>query len=345
MDSAGHAHGGIAREALEAAPAFRPRFPWLTGDLQTLRNMIVRPRPRFDDAPAERLAFAMEDGTGDVLLSDLHLRQRAARPAAPLPLALLIHGLTGCGESFYVLATARALLDRCFPVLRLNLRGAGPNAGTCREQYHAGRTGDVLKITAALDPALTRSGVVAVGYSLGGNVLLKLLAEAGTGSPIRRAAAVSPPIDLASAARCILRRRNTLYHRYLLANMKSEVRRTRGGLAPKYAAAVEAARDIVTYDDTVVAPRYGFASAADYYARCSSAPLLGSIRVPSLVIHARDDPWIPADALEAYSSKSTNPQLRILLTDRGGHVGFHGAGSRMPWHDPLIADFLSTPSC
>ena len=329
MDSAGH-----IGERARAADTFRPRFPWLTGDLQTVRNMVVRPRPSFADAPAERLSFAMDDSTGDALLADLHLAKAPARP-----LAVLIHGLTGCGESFYVLATTRALLDRGFPVLRLNLRGAGPNAGACREQYHAGRTGDVAKVLASLDPALMRHGIVAVGYSLGGNVLLKLLAETGNAAPVRRAAAVSPPVDLAAAARCILRPRNRLYHRYLLARMKEEARATRGGLEARVAAAVATARHIVEYDDTVVAPRYGFASAADYYARCASGPALGAIRVPSLIVHARDDPWIPSGALDA-AARARNPSLNIVLTARGGHVGFHGAGSTVPWHDALIARFL-----
>lgn len=326
------------RAAGDAMATFRARFPWLTGDLQTVRNMIVRPRPEFADAPAGRLAFAMADGTGDALLGDLHV------PKAPhRPLAVLVHGLTGCGESFYVLATARALLDRGHPVLRLNLRGAGPSAGACREQYHAGRTGDVAKVLASLDPALVRRGIVAVGYSLGGSVLLKLLAESGAAAPIRRAAAVSPPLDLAAAARRILRPRNRLYHRYLLARMKDEARATRGGLDARLAAAVEAARHIVEFDDTVVAPRFGFASAADYYARCAPGPALGAIRVPSLVVHSRDDPWIPPDAHEA-AAASGNPRLRVVLTARGGHVGFHGAGAALPWHDSLIADFFAEPT-
>jgi predicted alpha/beta-fold hydrolase len=335
MDNAEH-----IGERARVADRFRPRFPWLTGDLQTVRNMLVRPRPSFADAPAERLSFAMDDGTGDALLADLHLPKAMGRPLIERPLAVLIHGLTGCGESFYVLATTRALLDRGFPVLRLNLRGAGPNAGACREQYHAGRTGDVAMVLASLDPALTRQGLVAVGYSLGGNVLLKLLAETGSAAPIRRAAAISPPVDLAAAARCILRPRNRLYHRYLLARMKEEARATRGGLEARVAAAVAAARHIVEYDDTVVAPRYGFASAADYYARCASGPVLDAIRVPSLIVHARDDPWIPPTALEA-AAGAGNPSLSIVLTARGGHVGFHGAGSTVTWHDTLTEEFLS----
>jgi predicted alpha/beta-fold hydrolase len=329
----------IAESTPVAPPAavagFRARFPWLGGDLQTLRNMIVRPRPRFDDAPGERLAFVMEDGTGDALLGDLH----RPKGAGTRPLALLVHGLTGCGESFYVLATARHLLDRGLAVLRLNLRGAGPSAGTCAEQYHAGRTADLRRVLAALDASLTRNGVLAVGYSLGGNLVLKLLAEEGTGAPIRRAAAISPPVDLAAAARRILRPRNWLYQRYLLGRMKAEANATRGGLAARFAEAVRAARTIVAYDDTVVAPRYGFASAADYYARCSSGPALSGIRVPTLIVHSRDDPWIPSAALEAADRR--HPSVRIMLTARGGHVGFHGSPMKTPWHDTLAGEFFA----
>jgi len=317
-----------------AAP-FRPRFPWITGDLQTVRNMIVRPRVDFADAPGRRLEFAMDDGTGDVLLATLHeLRGVTARP-----LAVLIHGLTGDANSFYVQSTARALLDRGFAVLRLNLRGAGPSAGLCREQYHAGRSADLVRVLESLEPRLIRHGIVAVGYSLGGNTLLKLLGEAGQGASIRAAAAVSPPADLAGAARCIQRPRNALYQRYLLARMKAEARQSRGGLAEPYVAALAAARTIVGYDDTVVAPRYGFASAADYYARCTALAFAGAIRVPTLVIHAHDDPWIPDEPFAAPVWHS-NAHLRLVLSKRGGHVGFHGRGGRQPWHDGLLARFF-----
>lgn len=332
LDTAPAASTAIAATAL---PPFRARFPWLGGDLQTLRNMIVRPWLRFDDAPGQDLHFAMDDGTGDALLADLH------EPAGAMtrPLAILIHGLTGDAESFYVLATARALLDQGFAVLRLNLRGAGRSAGTCREQYHAGRTADVVRVLAMLEPRLMRNGIVAVGYSLGANLLLKLVGETGQGAPFRAVAAVSPPADLAGAARCMLRPRNALYHRYLLRRMKAEARATKGGLAPALAAALARARSIVAYDDTVVAPRYGFASVADYYARCSGLGFAGSIRVPTLVVHARNDPWIPVLPFEDPVWRA-NPRLRLALSNSGGHVGFHGTCTTQAWHDALIARFF-----
>jgi predicted alpha/beta-fold hydrolase len=324
-----------AEEEASADRPFRPRFPWLTGDLQTIRNMVVRPRFNFADAPARRLEIAMADGTGDTLIGFLH----APRNSARRPLALLIHGLTGDSESFYIQSAARALLDASFPVLRINLRGAGASAGLCREQYHAGRSADFCRVIEAVPRPHRETGLVVAGFSLGGNTLLKLLGEVGAPADIRAAAAISPPVDLASAAVCIRRPRNALYQRYLLAQMKQEARRCRDGLPPAVAGAVAAARNIVAFDDTVVAPRYGFASAADYYARSSAQAYASAIRTPTLVVHACDDPWIPPEPFGA-PVWTANPALHLVLSRYGGHVGFHAAGTRRPWHDDLLVRFF-----
>jgi hypothetical protein len=325
---------GAAIDPRATAP-FRPRWPWLGGDLQTVRNLIVRPRPSFADAPPATLAFPMADGSGDVLIGYRHEPGGRARS-----LVVLIHGLTGCAESYYVLATARHLLDRGHAVLRLNLRGAGASAGRCREQYHAGRTADLRAVLDVLTCERVGGRLFAVGYSLGGNALLKLLGEDGTATPLAAAAAVSAPIDLAAAAACMRRPRNRLYERYLLRRMKAEARASRGGLAANLDAAARAAATIVAFDDGVVAPRYGFASAADYYARCSSAAYLGAIAAPTLVMHAADDPWIPCAAYRALPW-SDLPRLTPIIAAGGGHVGFHGAGSRTAGHDRAIGDFLA----
>jgi len=102
---------------------------------------------------------------------------------------------------------------------------------------------------------------------------------------------------------------------------------------------MRAARSVVEFDDHVVAPRYGFASAVDYYARCSAQAVIGAIQVPALVIHSRDDTWIPAQPFLDRAWRA-NPRLRLALSERGGHVGFHGAGGQTPWHDTLIGQFF-----
>ncbi len=333
-DRAAAARDRMASDDCAVADPFRARAPWYGGDLQTLRNMIVRPRIDFGDAPAAALHFPMADGTGDALSGRLH------RPAVATsrPLALLIHGLTGDADSYYLRITARHLLDRGYPVVRLNLRGAGETATRCREQYHAGRTADLRRVLDLLADEVRGNGMIAIGYSLGGNMLLRLLGEGG-GGPIRAAVSISAPIALAEACRHIESRRNLIYHRYFLRRLKAEARASRGGLRPEIEAAAARARSIFEYDDTVVAPRYGFASAPDYYARSSALSVLPSITVPTLILHARNDPWIPPGAYE-HAVALANPALRITISDGGGHVGFHGRGSTLPWSDQMLRKFL-----
>lgn len=318
-----------------AYPTFRPRLPWIGGDLQTLRNYLVRPRYDLSGWARESLELAMADGSGDRLVASLH------RPAAAAgkPLAILLHGLTGCADSTYILATARHLLGLGHPVLRLNLRGAGPSARTCRLRYHAGRSRDLADALAALGPERVGSGVIAIGYSLGANMLLKYLAEQGEGGPIIAAAAVSAPIDLKAAAFRLMERRNRLYHRFLLSRMKDELVAAddRAAKDPHFLARLDT---VYAFDQAVVAPENGFASADDYYARSSAQRFLAAIRTPTLVIFARNDPWIPAAAYDGFDW-GTNPNLTPLIVEGGGHVGFHGVGSPIPWHDRCVAQLIA----
>ncbi len=170
-------------------------------------------------------------------------------------------------------------------------------------------------------------------------MLLKFLGEDGTDAPVRAAAAVSAPIDLAAAARRILMRRNGVYHWNLLRAMKIEATSPAAELAPSERLAIEQARTIVEFDDRFVAPRNGFAGAADYYARNSSEQFLPAIRVPTLVVHAFDDPWIPPGAYRRVRW-ADNPRLHRALSPGGGHVGFHMRDSRLPWHDLVVGEFF-----
>lgn len=320
--------------ALAAFPPFRPRPPWLGPDLQTLRNYLRRPAADLAAFAFRRLDLPVGDGTGDRLLGDLNL----PADASGKPLAILIHGLTGCSTGTYMLVSARHLLAQGYPVLRLNLRGAGPARSLCRQQYHAGRSADLRAALAALPPELTTHGVFAVGYSLGANMLLKYLGEQGAGGPVRAAAAVSAPIDLAAASRRIRAPRNRLYHAWLLRRMQKEALAGEGFSAAERAV-VRTVRSVRDFDDRLVAPRNGFAGAEDYYARCSALRFLPAIAVPTLVIHALDDPWIPAAAYQACDWRASR-HVVPLLPRQGGHVGFHGRGTRLPWHDRCIEIFF-----
>ena len=313
---------------------FRARPPWWGGDLQTLHNFALRVRVDLSAWPAEALLFAMPDASGDRLLGFVH---RLARPTRPT--VLLVHGLAGSSESSYMRGTAAHLLGLGHQVLRLNLRGAGASRELCRFQYHAGRTEDLAAVIAQLPADLVRDGIGILGYSLGGNAVLKLLGE-GRDLPILAAASVSAPIDLSAAAHRFLAPRNFLYHRWMLARMKREALAGGASITPAERTAVQSAESVIEFDDRFVAPRNGFAGALDYYARCSALGFLGAIRVPTLAIHADDDPWIPAAAYRGWDW-SANPALTPALTRGGGHVGYHAAGDGVTWCDRRVGAFFA----
>jgi len=222
--------------------------------------------------------------------------------------------------------------------LRLNLRGAGPSARTCRQRYHAGRGADIAGALAALDSLLLRDGVVLAGFSLGGNILLNFLVNEAAGLPVRAAVTVSTPIDLAAASRRISAWRNRLYERYLVKRMKSDwahVELTEGERA-----ALARVRSVRAFDDLLVAPRNGFGTADRYYAECSAQRVMDRIRVPTLLIHAANDPWVPAQAYRAFDWAG-NPRLAPLVARGGGHVGFHQRGDPPTWHDACLAHWFA----
>jgi predicted alpha/beta-fold hydrolase len=318
-------------------PPFAPRFPWWGSDLQTLANHFSPPPADLAPHASERLSFALRDGTGDTLLASL---DRPAAPKAARPLAIVVHGLTGAEDSAYILNIACHLLDGGHTVLRLNLRGAGPSRPVCGGHYYAGRSQDFRHLLELLPKDLTRDGIVAVGYSLGGAMLLKYLGEEGATTPLSAAASVSAPIDLAITCRSMMRPRNWLYHYHMLANMKVEATAEGAKLSAAERTAILGAHTVWQYDDVFITPRYGFGDAADYYERCKPLRFLPDIRIPTLVLASLDDPWIPGALYSGYDWRA-NKSLVPLLPSHGGHVGFHGAGDKRPWSDRVVARFFA----
>ena len=310
-------------------PPFAPRFPWIGGDLQTIRNTLVRPHPDLSDAA--RLTLPISGGDSLWVLLNLPY------PDTGKPLIILVHGLTGGEDSANIVTSAAFHRARGFPVLRLNMRGAGPSLATSTGHYHAGRSADLHEAIAALPAHLRARGLFITGISLGGNAVLKFLSE-DNGSVIA-GAATSAPIDLKAAQLRIMAPRNRIYHRHLLTQMKADAAKGRGAQRALYDANAARIRTIYDFDDLVVAPGNGFADAEDYYRRCSAGPLLNRITRPTLVIHADDDPWVPSSMYRARSWPAA-PPVTLLMPGDGGHVGFHGTGSPVPWHDRAIAAFF-----
>lgn len=320
-----------------AVEPFQPRAPWWGADLQTVSNYL-RPRPKLQSYVEERLLLPLGDGTGDRLSGALN---RPAPGGPSRPLAVLIHGLSGDEHSFYIRKTALHLLTQGYPVLRLNMRGAGPSRPYCRLQYHAGRSADLGMALAALPQDLKANGVVAVGFSLGGNMLLKFLGEYGAAAPLRAAVSISAPIDLALTSQRMKQRRNYVYQAYLLHALRIEAVAPISDVTEEERRIVAQVRSIWDYDEAFTAPRNGYASAAAYYQGNSAQHALGAIGVPTLVIHAMDDPWVPSAPYRAYDWRR-NPYLVPLLPERGGHVGFHARDDVVPWSDRAVTRFFET---
>jgi uncharacterized protein len=318
-------------EGLTDLAPFRARAPWFGGDLQTLRNTFMRDRADLGLWPGERVYFEAENG--DRLNGVLHGAHDDQHT-----LVVLVHGLTGCEDSAYVRASARRLLEAGYAVLRLNLRGAQPSRQDCRQMYHSGRSEDLALVFAQLaERGYGADRMFGLGYSLGGNILAKYLAETGSDACVSRAVSVSAPLDLSTVSRRLEAPRNRLYHRWLLDRMKLDWGGGPLDLNPAQLAALERSTSIREFDDGVVAPSNGYVDAEDYYAHCAAGPRLGEIAVPTLLVHASDDPWIPVGVYRRYQA-TTPPNVSIALTSGGGHVGFHGRNGR--WHDEAALGFF-----
>ncbi len=310
---------------------FRPRPPWLGGHLQTVRDRITR--PRYPLPAAETLMVAVSDG--DQLAVQMHRPQR--RPGGPV--VTLVHGLGGSAESDYMRASAYGLLAAGFAVARVDLRGAGRSGQSSAGLYHAGRTEDLRAVLRRLaDEAAT---VAPVGFSLGGNLTLKLLGEPLDGIPVVAGAAISAPLDLARGTEHLSKVTFGAYERYLIAKLRRDLTRPGSAVTAEERARLARVRGILDFDDAITAPRNGWQDAAEYYALNSALGFLSAITLPTLVIHAMDDPMIPAAPYQSVDWAAL-PAITRQITAHGGHVGFHGRGSRLPWYVGRVAEFLGT---
>ena len=310
---------------------FRPRAPWLGGHLQTVRDRITR--PRYPLPAADTQIVAVSDG--DRLAVQVH--RPNGRPRGPV--VALIHGLGGSAESDYVRATAYGLLDAGFAVARVDQRGAGRSGKTSAGLYHAGRTDDLRAVLRHL--ANQAATVAPVGFSLGGNLTLKLLGEPLDGIPVVAGAAISAPLDLALGTEHLSKVTFGAYERYLIAKMRRDVTRPGTTVTAEERALIARVRAILDFDNAITAPRNGWRDAAEYYALNSAIGFLATITLPTLIIHAMDDPMIPAAPYRNVDWDDL-PTVTREITAHGGHVGFHGRGSRLPWYVGRVATFLAT---
>ncbi|WP_298135374.1 hydrolase [Acidiferrobacter sp.] len=255
------------------------------------------------------------------------------------PVLLVLHGLEGSSRSPYITRLLRRCRAAGWNAVVMHFRGCSGQPNRLARGYHAGETGDLQEIMNRLHSRYPQ-GVCAVGYSLGGSVLLKWLGEQGTHAPILAAAAVSVPFDLASAARRLDKGASRLYQWILLRWLKrSLVHKARArGTDPHF---VRGLRTFRAFDGAVTAPLHGFRDANDYYRRASCRPYLRHITVPTLLVQAADDPFLMQGS--APDAAELGAAVRLELSARGGHVGFIGGGTPWAphfWLDDRLAAFL-----
>jgi len=321
------------REAMRDLLPFRARAPWWTSDLQTARNSIRKDAPTLPEG--EALIFETTDGSGDRLFGSLHTPQTLSENA---PLVLLIHGITGTADSRYIRSSAAVALEAGCRVLRLNLRGAGPGAGTTRKLYHAGRTGDLAAVLAQLPEGPTGSGLIAMGFSLGGNLLLRHLGEQGPAETrITLAAAISSPADLSASTHVMDSWRHAVYRGLIIKSLRREVLRL-NDLPASFATGVQRAKGMVDFDEAYTAPANGFASAHDFYAKASSIGVLDRIAVPTVLLRSIDDSWL---GLSADAEAHASSHVLRLITSGGGHVGFHDRAHAQPLYCVMLARMIA----
>jgi predicted alpha/beta-fold hydrolase len=249
----------------------------------------------------------------------VHLSGRLARSDPSGRILVVVHGLGGSHASFYAVRAAHAARRAGLDCLRLNLRGADRTGG---DYYHAGLTAD-LRAALASEALAGYGEILLLGYSLGGHLVLRYATE-DPDPRVLAAAAVCAPVDLSGCCAAIDRPSLWVYRTYLLDGLK----RIYARVAERQPVPITAAqaRRITTirgWDDAIVAPRHGFASAEDYYAKASVGPRLRDLKVPALLVSAAHDPMVPWDTVRRWVVPPP-PRLTVKRVDDGGHVGFPG---------------------
>lgn len=315
---------------------FRPR-PYrpllLNGDAQTVIARYWRVPPDDPRFPARELIFETEPGV-KVLA---HENRRGNGNDAPI--LLILHGLAASSIAPYVRRLSQSALAAGYDVVRPNVRNCGDTEHLSPTLYHSGLTADVRAIVDQLAPA----PVFIAGFSMGGNIALKLAGEWGAEPPrhVHGICGISVPIRLGDCSRQIGLPRNRLYERRFMRMLRRTFRRKQQLMPERYGSfSVDGVRSLYEFDQQITAPVFGFADANDYYEKSSAAAFLPLVRVPSLLIQAADDPFIPPEAYADPVLKQ-NPSVQLLCMKHGGHVAFLSRQLPRFWAEQQALAFFS----
>ena len=333
-----------------AAPEFQPRRWMMNGHVQTIVGNLLR---RPDDLPtpmAELVEVSPATSThiASQVLCHCHWQPEAVRGERLT--VIVLHGLEGSSQSQYVVGNANKMWRAGLNVVRMNMRNCGGTEALSATLYHSGLSADVLAVLVALERRFGLRQFALVGYSMGGNLVLKLAGELGAGThrlpagvELCGVAGVSPAIDLAQSADALHLPMNRLYEQRFLTALLKRFRRKAmlfpHVFDPGRAERIYSLRD---FDEKITSLYNGFRGADDYYERAACARVLDRIATPTLILHALDDPFIRLSA-ETRAMMGENPQITLLETEHGGHCAFlakAGPDDDGYWAETTLLSFL-----
>ncbi len=325
--------------SMKFAPTFHPTTfnpPAFLRNGHAMTIFAALFRRRFTLPPAEIRTFQTEPDTAIVTHCHWQPDHRNRRTV------ILVHGLEGAADRHYMLGTAAKAWRAGLNVVRMNVRNCGGTEHLTPTLYHSGLTSDLRFLVLALVAQEQLSDLCLIGFSMGGNQALKLAGEWGSDAPpqLKGICAVSPPIDLELCSIAIREARNFIYDRRFLKSLKARMQVKNQhfpGLVDLEQ--LTRVRKLWDFDEVVTAPHFGFRDARDYYRQASSGPYLSKINVPTLMIHAQDDPFIPFTPL---AQLPEHEFVTLLAPKFGGHVGFWQArqfGGDHYWAEQTAVDF------
>jgi len=308
---------------------FKPAWWLRSPHLQTLWPVFFKKRHRLD---LESEQLELDDGDFiDLCWSKKHSKKTV----------LVLHGLEGSINSHYANGIVYQLEQAGYKPVFMHFRGCSGRINRLARAYHSGETGDLAFVIEHIHETTGRYPYAALGYSLGGNVLLKWLGETGNKNPLKKAVAVSVPFTLHDAAKRLQSGVSKIYRDHLLASLRRTYTEKFKIISSPLNVDLKQLKSFWDYDDKITAPLHGFGGAQDYYERCSSRQFLKSIKTPTRIIHATDDPFMFNETVP--DREELSPHIDFLLTARGGHVGFvSGAtpASVYSWSEQKIIEFL-----
>jgi predicted alpha/beta-fold hydrolase len=330
----------LAKVAAEInSKPFVPHRLITKGDAQTIGAFLWPARLRLrDETDDEHRLFEVASDT-KVLARCRWQADRSAHPTL-----VMSHGMEGSVASAYMLTTAAKAFGAGFNVVRVNIRNCGGTEHLTPTLYHGGLTSDLRAIIDELINQDRLPRIVLAGFSLGGNKVVKLAAEYGEDSPpeLKGVCAVSPSINLRAGCDLLMQPRNWIYQRDFLYYLKRRIKAKQKLFPDLYdTTGLGSIRTLEQYDARYIAPGFGFADVNDYYAKASALPLIGRILIPTMIIHAADDPFIPVAPLRD-PAVTGNPCILLIVTERGGHVAFVSAnpvGKDRFWAENRLVQF------